>query len=281
MSEFNIEVQGGSSVRLPTAGKYCEKDIIVTASGGGGDTSELENLIDASGVLGTTDEMATAKDKVEALIDKAQWENFWYEQSEKWTNQFASLFVGATKIPRLNCKNATMLRGTFNSTNAESIDFYINSINAGDINRCFQNNSNLVFMVGIAASNAYNVQYLFGGCLNLKTIQEKLNFQNVITVANMNGVFLNCTALENVSFEEECIKVSITFESKELTVDSAKSIILCLKNYENDDTNGYYNTLTLPVEVWNKLDKEEGVQLPDGTVVGWRSYVEFNLWWNT
>lgn len=35
MSEFNIEVQGGSSVRLPTAGKYCEKDILVTASGGG------------------------------------------------------------------------------------------------------------------------------------------------------------------------------------------------------------------------------------------------------
>ena len=37
MSEFNIEVQGGSSVRLPTGGKYCEKDIIVTASGGGGE----------------------------------------------------------------------------------------------------------------------------------------------------------------------------------------------------------------------------------------------------
>lgn len=36
MSEFNIEVQGGSSVRLPTAGKYCDRDIIVTASSGGG-----------------------------------------------------------------------------------------------------------------------------------------------------------------------------------------------------------------------------------------------------
>lgn len=36
MSEFNIEVQGGSSVRLPTAGKYCDRDIIVKASGGGG-----------------------------------------------------------------------------------------------------------------------------------------------------------------------------------------------------------------------------------------------------
>lgn len=33
MSEFNIEVQGGSTVRLPTAGKYCDRDIIVTANG--------------------------------------------------------------------------------------------------------------------------------------------------------------------------------------------------------------------------------------------------------
>lgn len=30
----NITVQGGTSVRLPTAGKYCEQDIIVTAEGG-------------------------------------------------------------------------------------------------------------------------------------------------------------------------------------------------------------------------------------------------------
>lgn len=37
MSEFNIEVDGGSSVRLPTAGKYCDRDIVVTATGGGVD----------------------------------------------------------------------------------------------------------------------------------------------------------------------------------------------------------------------------------------------------
>ena len=45
MSEFNIEVEGGSSVRLPTGGKYCPKDIIVTAKGGssagGGDLDAL------------------------------------------------------------------------------------------------------------------------------------------------------------------------------------------------------------------------------------------------
>ncbi|MBQ3147302.1 MAG: leucine-rich repeat protein [Oscillospiraceae bacterium] len=29
---WNIEVEGGKSVRLPTAGKYCEQDIVVTAT---------------------------------------------------------------------------------------------------------------------------------------------------------------------------------------------------------------------------------------------------------
>jgi hypothetical protein len=34
----NITIEGGTSVRLPTAGKYCDRDIIVTATGGGGYT---------------------------------------------------------------------------------------------------------------------------------------------------------------------------------------------------------------------------------------------------
>lgn len=43
MSEHNITVQGGSSVRLPTAGKYCDRDIVVTAEGGGTELPELGN----------------------------------------------------------------------------------------------------------------------------------------------------------------------------------------------------------------------------------------------
>ncbi len=35
MSEHNIVVQGGTTTRLLTAGKYCDRDIIVTAEGGG------------------------------------------------------------------------------------------------------------------------------------------------------------------------------------------------------------------------------------------------------
>ncbi len=43
MSEHNITVNGGNSVRLPTAGKYCDRDILVTALAGGVELPELKN----------------------------------------------------------------------------------------------------------------------------------------------------------------------------------------------------------------------------------------------
>lgn len=42
MSELNITVEGGKSVRLLTAGKYCDRDIIITATGGGEETDPSE-----------------------------------------------------------------------------------------------------------------------------------------------------------------------------------------------------------------------------------------------
>lgn len=44
MSDFNISVEGGSSVRLPTAGKYVDRDIIITSTGGSGGGSDEVNL---------------------------------------------------------------------------------------------------------------------------------------------------------------------------------------------------------------------------------------------
>lgn len=40
MSDINITVEGNTSKRLKTAGKYCDRDIVVTAEGGGIDTSD-------------------------------------------------------------------------------------------------------------------------------------------------------------------------------------------------------------------------------------------------
>lgn len=44
MSEINISIEGGTSKRLLTAGKYCDKDIVVTASGGDATDSIVEPL---------------------------------------------------------------------------------------------------------------------------------------------------------------------------------------------------------------------------------------------
>ena len=47
MSEFNFEVAGGSTVRLKTAGKYCDRDIVVKSSNS--DTSgdnKFKQLVD-------------------------------------------------------------------------------------------------------------------------------------------------------------------------------------------------------------------------------------------
>ena len=75
---FNIKVEGGKSVRLPTAGKYCDRDIFVTAEGV--DLPELSNpgtatdlmagkqLIDGDGkIVGgifTLEEEMTAQDSL-------------------------------------------------------------------------------------------------------------------------------------------------------------------------------------------------------------------------
>ena len=44
MSEHNITVEGGSSVRLPIAGKYCDRDILITASSSGNSGTTAEDL---------------------------------------------------------------------------------------------------------------------------------------------------------------------------------------------------------------------------------------------
>lgn len=45
MSEINIAIDSGISKRLLTAGKYCDRDIVVTAADGGGSNDLIDNFI--------------------------------------------------------------------------------------------------------------------------------------------------------------------------------------------------------------------------------------------
>jgi hypothetical protein len=59
---IKIEIQPGQTIRLKTAGKYCDRDIVITAKSAGGDTSaklgtaKLGTMVlgkDGSATLGT------------------------------------------------------------------------------------------------------------------------------------------------------------------------------------------------------------------------------------
>ena len=52
----NITIDGGTTVRLPTAGKYCDRDIMITANAGGGEdvSAEVEEYTEQLDELETT-----------------------------------------------------------------------------------------------------------------------------------------------------------------------------------------------------------------------------------
>ena len=76
MSEFNFSVNGGDSIRLKTAGKYCDRDIVVTAVDNGfyiawdGNT-EGRPFIDLSFLVGTADLTAATMHKVSKAVISA------------------------------------------------------------------------------------------------------------------------------------------------------------------------------------------------------------------
>ena len=60
----NITVEGGTSVRLPTAGKYCDRDIVITAEGG---TEDLDAVL--------TEQEALIAELQDILMKKAAGDN--------------------------------------------------------------------------------------------------------------------------------------------------------------------------------------------------------------
>lgn len=59
---FNITVEGGTSVRLPTEGKYCDRDIVITATGSGTAPEDLDSvLIEQEALIATLQDTLRGK----------------------------------------------------------------------------------------------------------------------------------------------------------------------------------------------------------------------------
>lgn len=103
MNEHEITVEGGTSVLLPTAGTYCDKNIVITATGGSSD----ENQLDAR-LQGTLKELSSTIPSVTqyacyglASLVKVNLPNA--------TTLGAQAFRACTKLTSFNAPNVTSI----------------------------------------------------------------------------------------------------------------------------------------------------------------------------
>ena len=207
--------------------------------------AEIESLIDESGVLDSTE--GTVEEKVEQLVDLAQWEDFWYKASGNWTSQFVMLFYKATnikKLPRLNFQNATSLSEFMTSSTIESVDYYINSGNVGVAQSPFVGCKNLTFFYGIDLTNCKSAD-LFKNCSLLETIQEPLDMSG----SGTDGHFIGCYSLKNIRFVANTLKKSLYLgQLNLLTPESIQSIIDGLATVTTAQTLTLHKDITLTDE---------------------------------
>lgn len=212
-----IRTKGGTSESLEFPQGFV--NAVGAIESGGGGTEEIEQIIDQSGVLESTE--GTVEEKVERLVDKAEWENVWYEASSKLKNAegLFKAYKGIT-LPRTNLINVTTVGNLCTDNNGEQctieyVDYYINTQNSTSFGYMFRLCRNLKWLVGVNTKKATNVLGIFFYCTALETIQEPLDFSKV---TNTNNAFGGCTALKNILFEPESINVSIIIPSSVLSI---------------------------------------------------------------
>ena len=183
MSEHNITVTGGTSIRLPTAGKYCDRDIVITAEGGGGGGDDMAG----------------------ALADRTITEF----SSSKATKIGDYAFRTCTKLTTVNAPNATSV-GEYSFQGCSvlaSVNLpMVESLGTYAFNQCTKLKSIVLPSLTSSLTNAFrDTQYIetidlganfasipanmFYGCRGLKALI--LRSQTMVTLANTSA-FTTC-----------------------------------------------------------------------------------------
>lgn len=215
-----IREKGGTSESLEFPQGFV--NAVGAIESGGGGTEEIENIIDESGVLDSTD--GTATDKVEQLVEKAEDENLWYSYSKFLTSMTKWANIQTERLPRMNLKNINSLSYVFSEmSNLKRVDFYLNTEKCTNFSSTFQKCQSLKYIKGIDTAKALTVHDMFVNCIALETIEEPLDFSSITS----GGIkpFTNCNALKNIRFVPETTKKSTTIPSPVLSDESKDSII--------------------------------------------------------
>lgn len=116
-----------------------------------------------------------------------------------------------------------------------------------------------------------NATSMFYGATALVTIQKLVLHMNV----TLKTAFSNCTELQNLTIDGE-IGQDINLQSSPLlTVESAKSVILHLKDSTGTE-HEYGKSVYLHDDIWDRLEADSTA--PNGDT--WKNYVQYVLKWN-
>lgn len=227
MSEFNIEVEGGKAVRLPTAGKYCDRDIVVTATGGGSTMDDFWDSFLASLAFNPT---------------SGDWDCQYAFAGRGWNG-------GCGKPNRtIQPRNATNMFNSSSLTDISDWDIDFSKCTAFT-QMCY---SSYLQKIGVVdARGAYSVANAFNYARKLVEI-EKIILKDAGTQP-LDALVENCISLKEVRFEGVIGKNIRFAQSSLLSVDSVQSIIDHLK----DLTGATAQTLTLHATVGANLTQAQ------------------------
>lgn len=150
---FNIEVEGGKSVRLPTAGKYCEQDIVVTATGG----TDMEDAIVSRSISGVY-----VNDRVTTIGANAFNDSGLEEcKFSKVTSILSSAFYRCNHLKKIVCSSADsiVIQGSafYNCKALEIVDIRGHLQLGGTYHFRYSNITALILRSTTLATSAYDL----------------------------------------------------------------------------------------------------------------------------
>ena len=175
----NITVDGGTSVRLKTAGKYCDRDIVVTATGGGSSGDEWigdgNTHIWISLPEGRTSPMFSAGVNGSFTVD--------------WGDGSTDELVGTSTYSSIH---------TPVHTYAKAGDYIITLFGTGDI-FLYGSSSSENFLVG-SPNSSDGTKFAYSAAIRKVEIGDSVK-------RLVNGTFYACKALKSVAFSSTDIVV--------------------------------------------------------------------------
>lgn len=196
----NITVEGGKSVRLPTAGKYCDRDIVITAKGGGGDGDLPAGYRRADYIKFTGKQVVDTRiicnqnTKIQTYFTRnASTQEYLYGVASSGNTASVTAYLGGSW--RFGNKAATKTVGTINAkvgyaayVDASTISVSNNAVAISGVND-FETVGSLLIGSCRSASGAVGAAQ-FDGTISFFAMWEKEELvRKLIPVTDGNGVY--------------------------------------------------------------------------------------------